>query len=158
MTSGSETQPTERPAFARIIIADDHLAFRGMLSYVLDMEEGLQVVGQAEDGVEVLELCRRLQPELVIMDLRMPKMDGCEATRAIKKELPHTSVLVLTALTDPHHSSQALEAGAEDCVLKYTSLKEIVGAIRSVLTAALIRVDPEANSQHGRTSLPRLRS
>jgi DNA-binding NarL/FixJ family response regulator len=146
MVSGSETQPTERPALARIVIADDHRAFRGMLSYVLDMEEGLQVVGQAEDGVEVLELCRRLQPELVIMDLRMPKMDGCEATRAIKKELPHTSVLVLTALTDPHHSSQALEAGAEDCVLKYTSLKEIVGAIRSVLRRQVVAPEGVTNS------------
>jgi DNA-binding NarL/FixJ family response regulator len=73
-------------------------------------------------------------------------MDGCEATRAIKKELPHTSVLVLTALTDPHHSSQALEAGAEDCVLKYTSLKEIVGAIRSVLRRQVVAPEGVTNS------------
>ena len=102
------------------------------------MEEGLQVVGEAEDGVEVLELCRHLRPDLVVMDLRMPKMDGCEATRTIKKELPRTRVLALTALTDPHHSSQVLEAGAEGCVLKQASLKEIVGAIRSVLRGELV--------------------
>jgi DNA-binding NarL/FixJ family response regulator len=145
MVSGSETQPTERPALARIVIADDHRAFRGMLSYVLDMEEGLQVVGQAEDGVEALELCRRLQPDLIVMDLRMPKMDGCEATRTIKQELPGTSVLMLTALVDPRHSSQALEAGAEGCVLKYASLKEIVGAIRSVLRGQLVASEGVTN-------------
>jgi DNA-binding NarL/FixJ family response regulator len=145
IVSGSETQPTERPALARIVIADDHLAFRGMLSYVLDEEEGLQVVGQAEDGVEVLELCRRLQPDLVVMDLRMPKMDGCEATRTIKKELPRTSVLALTALTDPRHSSQVLEAGAEGCVLKYASLNEIVSAIHSVLKGQLVASEGVVN-------------
>jgi DNA-binding NarL/FixJ family response regulator len=79
-----------------------------------------------------------LQPDLVVMDLRMPMMDGCEATRTIKKELPHTRVLALTALTDPHHSSQVLEAGAEGCVLKYASLEEIVGAIHSVLRGELV--------------------
>jgi DNA-binding NarL/FixJ family response regulator len=145
MVSARETHPTERPALTRIVIADDHLAFRGMLSYVLDMEEGLQVVGQAEDGAEALELCRRLQPDLVVMDLRMPKMDGCEATRTIKQELPGTSVLVLTALVDPRHSSQALEAGAEGCVLKYASLKEIVGAIHSVLRGQLVASEGVTN-------------
>ena len=70
-----------------------------------------------------------------------------EASEAIKKELPHTSVLVLTALTDPRHSSQALEAGAEECVLKYTSLKEIIGAIRSVLRGQVVA--PEGVTKSG---------
>jgi DNA-binding NarL/FixJ family response regulator len=138
IVSSSETQMTERPRPARIVIADDNLTFRRVLSHILSRETGLQVVGEAADGIEVLELCRRLEPDLVVMDLRMPEMDGSESTRIIKKEFPRTLVLVLTSLAEAGYLSQALEVGAEGCVLKYASLKEIVGAIRSVLRGELV--------------------
>lgn len=93
----------------------------------------LVVVGEADDGWETVKLCRRLRPELVLMDLRMPKMDGFEATREIKMESPSTIVLVLTAFEEPDYMLEALKAGASGYVLKHMSPQQIVGAIRRVL-------------------------
>jgi DNA-binding NarL/FixJ family response regulator len=93
----------------------------------------LVVVGEADDGLEAAELCRRLVPELVLMDLQMPRMDGFEATREIKRELPSTIVLVLTAFEEPDYLMEALKAGASGYVLKHMSPPQIVGAIRRVL-------------------------
>jgi DNA-binding NarL/FixJ family response regulator len=93
----------------------------------------LVVVGEADDGLEAVELCRRLLPELVLMDLQMPRMDGFEATREIKREFPSTIVLVLTAFEEPAYLMEALKAGASGYVLKHMSSQQIVGAIRRVL-------------------------
>jgi DNA-binding NarL/FixJ family response regulator len=93
----------------------------------------LVVAGEADDGLEAVELCRRLRPELVLMDLQMPRMDGFEATREIKRELPSTIVLVLTAFEEPTYLMEALKAGASGYVLKHMSPQQIVGAIRRVL-------------------------
>ena len=100
---------------------------------MLGERSDLVVVGEAADGREAVKLCRRLRPELVLMDLRMPKMDGFEATREIKRELPSTIVLVLTAFEEPDYLLEALKAGASGYVLKYMSPQQIVGAIRRVL-------------------------
>ncbi len=91
------------------------------------------MVGEATDGQEALELCRRLQPDLVLMDLRMPRMDGIAATRAIKGEFTDTIVVLLTALEAPHYLAQALKAGAAGYVLKYASPKQIADSIRRAL-------------------------
>jgi DNA-binding NarL/FixJ family response regulator len=93
----------------------------------------LVVAGEADDGLEAVELCRRLLPELVLMDLQMPRMDGFEATREIKRELPSTIVLVLTAFEETDYLLEALKAGASGYVLKHMSPQQIVGAIRRVL-------------------------
>jgi DNA-binding NarL/FixJ family response regulator len=93
----------------------------------------LVVVAEADDGLEAVKLCRRLRPELVLMDLQMPRMDGFEATREIKREFPSTIVLVLTAFEEPTNLFEALEAGASGYVLKHMSPQQIVGAIRRVL-------------------------
>ena len=91
------------------------------------------VAGEADDGWETVKLCRRLHPELVLMDLRMPKMDGFEATREIKLESPTTIVLVLTAFEEPDDLLEALKAGASGFILKHMSPQQIVGAIKRVL-------------------------
>lgn len=118
----------------RLVIADDHPLVREGVRSLLAREPDLEVVGEAEDGREALDLCRRLRPDLVLMDLRMPGIDGIAATRATKQELPHTIVLILTAHADPNYLLEALKAGAAGYILKHAISQEMVGAIRSALS------------------------
>src|SRR5215212_1862901 len=117
----------------RLVIADDHPLYRGALRGLIEQYPDFEVVGVGRDGIEALELCRGLRPEVVLMDARMPKMDGLEATRAIKRELPGTIVLVITAVEDPKHLLEALKAGAGGYVLKSSGCQEIIDAIRKAL-------------------------
>jgi len=94
----------------------------------------LEVVAEAADGREAIALCRSLRPDLVLMDVRMPEMDGITATRAIRREFPHIIVLMLTAVEDPNYLSEALKVGAAGYVLKYASRQEVIDAIQGVLS------------------------
>ncbi len=118
---------------SRIIIADDHPLFRSAIRQTLERHSNLEVVGEAANGHQAIELCRRLRPELVLMDLRMPEMDGIAATQAIKREFPATIVLMLTALEEPTSLSDSLEAGAAGYVLKQAPPAQITDAVRRVL-------------------------
>jgi two-component system response regulator DegU len=118
---------------SRLVIADDHPLFRAAIRQMLGEWPDLVVVGEAGDGREAVKLCQRLRPDLVLMDLRMPKMDGFEATREIKRQSPSTIVLALTAFGEPESLLDALKAGASGYVLKDSSPQRIVGAIRRVL-------------------------
>src|SRR5919202_3982720 len=103
---------------ARLVIADDHAHVRSDIKSMLAGEPDLEVVGEAADGREAVEICRRLRPDLVLMDVRMPEMDGLEATRAIKEELPLTSVIVVTMEENPDYLLEAVRVGAAGYVLK----------------------------------------
>ncbi len=118
---------------ARVLIADDHILVRDGYKLMLEREEGLEVVGEASNGREAVELCRRLRPELVLMDVRMPEMDGLEATRAIKGEFPTTSVLVVTTYDNPDYLFEAVEAGAAGYVLKDAPKSQLLSAVRRTL-------------------------
>ena len=118
---------------SRIVIADDHPLFRSAIRHTLEMHSDLEVVGEAATGRQALELCRRLRPELVLMDFRMPEMDGVAATHAIKREFPYTLVLMLTVLDESKGLSDSLEAGAAGYVLKHASPAQITHAVRRVL-------------------------
>jgi len=117
----------------RIIIADDHELARLGLRTMLLPEPDLEVVGEAGTGREAVELSRRLEPDLVLMDIRMPDLDGLVATRAIKAELPRTSILIVTLSEDPDYLLEALRVGAAGYVLKDASRREVVTAVRQVL-------------------------
>ena len=117
----------------RIVLVDDQELIRFSIRSVLAREEDIEVVGEASTGRESLDLCRRLKPDLVLMDIEMPEMDGIEATRRIKEDLPETSVLMLTSQDDPDYLLEAIQVGAAGYVLKENALFQITSAIRSVL-------------------------
>lgn len=121
------------PPRTRLLIADDHDLLRQGMRIVLSHEPDLEIVGEAANGREALELCRKLDPDLVLMDVSMPEMDGLEATRAIKEIRPDISVLVVTAHLNPDYLLQAVTAGAAGYVLKMARKEEIVDAIRRVI-------------------------
>jgi PAS domain S-box-containing protein len=118
---------------SRLLIADDHLLAREGLRAVLAGEPDLEVVGEAADGREALELCRLLRPDLLLMDVRMPGMDGLAATRALKADGDATSVLMLTTYEDPDYLFEAVRAGAVGYITKDAGKHELIRAVRGAL-------------------------
>lgn len=102
----------------RILLADDHILFRKGLAQLLDAQPGFQVIGEAGDGVEAQEKARELMPDLILMDINMPRCDGCEATRRIKAELPYVLIVILTVSDDDQDLFTALKNGAQGYLLK----------------------------------------
>ncbi len=123
---------TRRPP-ARVLIADDHALLRAGMRAMLAGEPDIEVVGEAADGRDAVDLCRELRPDLILMDVGMPVMDGTEATRRIKAEHPEVSVLVVTANPSPDYMLDAIRAGAAGYLLKTAARDEIFAAIRRVL-------------------------
>jgi two-component system nitrate/nitrite response regulator NarL len=100
---------------------------------VLDRQPDLQIIDEAIDGQEAIELCRLHRPDLVLMDVRMPKVNGLEATQIIKEELPTTKILLTSASENPVWISEAVRAGADGYILKLSPVQELSDAIRGVL-------------------------
>jgi NarL family two-component system response regulator LiaR len=115
-----------------VIIADDHALVREGTRQLLDGKPGMQVVGEASDGAEAVELASRLTPDVVLMDIAMPRMNGIEATRRIKEACPSTSILVLTAYDDEQYIYALLDAGAAGYLLKNVSGEELARSVQSV--------------------------
>src|SRR5260370_25085545 len=118
---------------ARLVIADDHELARAGLRAMLSGQRGLEVVGEAANGSEALALCRRLQPDLALIDVRMPELDGLATCRAIKQECQGTSVILVTIHENPEYLLDALKAGAAGYVLKDISKRELITAVQDVL-------------------------
>jgi two-component system, NarL family, response regulator LiaR len=121
------------PGGARLLIADDHALVREGLRTMLSGEDGLSVIAEANNGQEALSLCKELRPDLVLMDVRMPVMDGLEATRKIKQQMPKTSVVMVTMHENPDYLFEAVKAGAAGYVLKDASGERLLGAVRRTL-------------------------
>jgi len=122
-----------RSQTARLLIADDHALVREGLRTMLSGEDGIEVVAEAHDGQQALEACRELGPDLVLMDVRMPVMDGLEATKRIKAEMPQTSVMMVTMHENPDYLFEAVKAGAAGYVLKDASGERLLSAVRRTL-------------------------
>lgn len=116
----------------RILIVDDHSVVRRGLEMVLTLEKDFQVIGDAANGDEAVDKAKRLSPDLVLLDIKMPRMDGIAAAREIKKYCPRTRVLMLTGIEMDSEIVQALEAGADGYVLKDVSPEELIRAIRVI--------------------------
>lgn len=124
---------TQNPPTTRIVLADDEELIRFGLMGILSREEDMEVVGEASTGSEALRLCRNLRPELVLMDVEMPEMDGLSATRQLKEELPTISVLILTAHDNPDYMLEAVQAGAAGFLLKESALQHVASAVRTLM-------------------------
>jgi DNA-binding NarL/FixJ family response regulator len=129
---------------ARIIIADDHDLARAGLRAVFDDTRDMAVIGEAADGKAAVELCAQLQPNLAVLDVRMPTMDGLEATRAIKAACPRTSVLLVSFHADPEYIVEALRLGAAGYLLKDASREQILDTARRALSGEALLYGAQA--------------
>jgi NarL family two-component system response regulator LiaR len=130
----------------RVIIADDHELSRTGLRGMLTGEPYLEVVGEAATGQQAVTLCRRLRPDVALMDVRMPELDGLAATRIIKEESPRTAVVMVTMHENPEYLLEALRAGAAGYVLKDATHEEVLRTIRRVVDGEAL-LTPEIASR-----------
>jgi DNA-binding NarL/FixJ family response regulator len=127
----------------RLLITDDHKVVRQGLRMVLELYPDLEVVGEASNGEEALRMARRLEPDVVLMDLLMPVMNGIEATGEIRRELPNTEVVALTSVLEDASVAGAIRAGAIGYLLKNTEADELRQALRAA-AAGQVHLAPEA--------------
>jgi len=127
----------------RVLLVDDHAVVRSGLSAFLTIYDDLELAGEARDGAEAVRLCRQLQPDVVLMDLVMPEMDGATATKQIRQACPRTQVIVLTSFREDELVQGALQAGAIGYLLKNVAADELARAIRAA-AAGRATLAPEA--------------
>jgi len=126
------TDNIQRTDCIRILIADDHAVVREGLRALIDTEPGMELVDEAEDGVEAVLMARSLQPDVILLDLVMPRMDGIEAIGQIMRNDPEARILVLTSFAEEEKVFSAIKAGALGYLLKNASPRRLLGAIRDV--------------------------
>jgi DNA-binding NarL/FixJ family response regulator len=129
----------------RVVIADDQTLFRAGLARLLNEDPRVEVIGQAVDGVDAAKLAAKLKPDVVLMDLKMPNLDGIEATRQIVEADPSVKVLILTTFETDNHVIQALKVGASGYVLKDSSAEAIVSSIVAVMSGERVMASAVAN-------------
>jgi len=142
----AEKTRAERTSPAQVLIADDHDLVRDGFHRMLASNPDLQVVGEARNGQEAILLCRSLRPDLVLMDVRMPEIDGLAATRIIKEEFPTVSVLIISTYDDPDYLFEAIKAGAAGYVLKDTRKRTLFEIIQRTLNGEAT-LDSEVSMQ-----------
>ena len=116
----------------RILIAEDHLSVREGFKLIVDSQEDMEVVGEAGDGRAAVELARQLHPDIVLMDISMPELNGLKATAKLKRVAPDIKILTLTRHTDEAYLKELLQAGVSGYVLKQSATAELIRAIRAV--------------------------
>ena len=144
MLTRSNPQLNSKPA--SVLVVDDHELARAGLVSMLVGEPDINVVGEADNGETALGLCALLHPALVLMDVRMPGMDGLSATAAIRAQFPTTSVLIVTLYEEQDYLLQAIKAGAAGYILKDASRKEVLSTVRRVLNGD-VAMDPALASR-----------
>src|SRR5580698_7253606 len=115
-----------------VLLADDHMIVREGFRKMLDLEDDLEVVGEAQDGRQAVAMAKKLRPDVVLMDIAMPLLNGLEATRQVLKAVPGTKVVILSAHSDDAYVSNATESGAMGYLLKQTSAHDVYQAIKEV--------------------------
>ncbi len=115
----------------KVLIADDQTLFREGIRDLLENEKILEVVGEAADGLEAVRLARKLKPDVILMDIKLPHLDGVAATRLIRKECPNTNVLILSSYEDEAHVMESIQAGANGYLSKMLPAAELVNALKA---------------------------
>jgi two-component system, NarL family, response regulator LiaR len=138
--------PDDRPQRVRVLLVDDHTVVRNGLRLVFELEDDLEVVGEAADGREALARVAELRPDVVVMDLLMPVMNGVEATRAIRGAHPDVEVVALTSVLEDRMIVDAVEAGASGYLLKETRPDELFEAVRAAARGE-VWLDPRAQAR-----------
>jgi DNA-binding NarL/FixJ family response regulator len=139
------TPTTTEARVARVLLVDDQTLFRTGLASLLATDERVNVIGQAGDGADAVKQAIRLKPDVVLMDIKMPNVDGIEATRQIIENVPGVRVLILTTFESDSHVLQALKAGASGYVLKDSSAAAIVTSIVTVMSGERVMASAVAN-------------
>jgi NarL family two-component system response regulator YdfI len=153
-----------RPSPIRILVVDDHLIIRQGLRLILETEESFNLVGEAADGAEALRLCTELRPDVVLMDLRMPGMDGLTAIEHLRAEQPEIAVVILTTFNEDDLMMRGLRAGAMGYLLKDTNRETLFNTIRAakrgetllnpeIMTRILIHTDQDGTRAFAPTDL-----
>ena len=135
MCSTFADAPVQRTAMknARLLIVDDHEIFRRGLRALLEPSSEWQICGEAVDGIDAVEQCRSLKPDIVVLDVSMPRLNGLEAARLIVKEKPEPQIVIITQHDSPQIRSAALEAGARAFVTKSAVGSELVSALKNLI-------------------------
>lgn len=128
--SGRKLDSERKPI--RLLLADDHFLMRQGVMTCLESQGRIKVVGHAADGIEAVNQCRRMLPDVVLMDITMPRLNGLDATRRVRRQHPETRVLILTIHDSPEWMAQILDAGASGCILKDSSAEELCRAVETV--------------------------
>ena len=130
----------------KLIIVDDDALIRESLALTLGLEDDIEVVGEAEDGRAALTLCEKLQPDIALMDIRMPNVDGITATRLMREKFPDIKIMMLTTFADKANIQQALSAGANGYLLKTDETDGVAGKLRALMSGSGV-LDPEVLNQ-----------
>lgn len=129
---------TTKKKKVRVLIADDQTLFREGIKDVLTGEKWIEVVGEAADGIEAVALAKKLKPDVVLMDIKLPKLDGIAATRQIREVVPEVNVLMLSSFEDEAHVLDAVQAGANGYLSKMLPAAELVNSIKTFTTEGLM--------------------
>jgi len=125
-----------------VLIADDQTLFREGIKDLLEDEKGIKVIGEASNGPEAIEMVKKLKPEVVLMDIKLPQMDGVSATKIIRKECPKTNVLILSSYEDEAHITEAIQAGANGYLSKMLPASELVHALKTFTAEGVMIPQP----------------
>ena len=125
-----------------VVIADDQTLFREGIKDLLEGEKGIEVIGEAADGQEALRLVKKLKPNVILLDIKLPHMDGIEATRQIHKDCPTTNVLILSSFEDESHVMEAIQAGANGYLSKMLPATELVNALKAFANQGVMIPQP----------------
>lgn len=128
-----------------VLLADDQTLFREGLKDLLEDEKGIKVVGEAKTGPEAVDMVRRLKPDVVLMDIKIPEMDGISATKVIREKFPQTNVIILSSYEDEAHITEAVSAGANGYLSKMLPASELVNALKTFTSESVMIPQPIMN-------------